>query len=110
LRGIDQRKLAELSRLSLPAIQRMEASKDTIRGNVDSLVKLVAALDGAGIELIPRAPRTPRCPAEGTVMAVVLVLCCVAMLLATSVLAVGLAPPGDASSMAQALLFHCSRS
>jgi transcriptional regulator with XRE-family HTH domain len=52
LLGIDQRKLAGLSGLSLPTIQRMEASEDTIRGNVDSLMKLVAALDAAGIELI----------------------------------------------------------
>jgi len=52
LLGIDQRKLAELSRLSLPTIQRMEASEGLIRGNVDSLMKLVAALDTAGIELI----------------------------------------------------------
>ena len=50
--GIDQRKLAELSGLSLPTIQRMEASEGVIRGNVDSLMKLVAALDTAGIELI----------------------------------------------------------
>jgi transcriptional regulator with XRE-family HTH domain len=52
LLGIDQRKLAELSGLSLPTIQRMEASDGVIRGNVDSLMKLVAALDGGGIELI----------------------------------------------------------
>ncbi len=52
LLGIDQRKLADLSGLSLPTIQRMEASEETIRGNVDSLMKLVAALDTAGIELI----------------------------------------------------------
>jgi transcriptional regulator with XRE-family HTH domain len=52
LLGIDQRKLAELAGLSLPTIQRMEASGGVIRGNVDSLTKLVAALDGAGIELI----------------------------------------------------------
>ena len=52
LLGIDQRKLAELSGLSLPTIQRMEASEEVIRGNVDSLMKLVAALDAAGIELI----------------------------------------------------------
>jgi transcriptional regulator with XRE-family HTH domain len=52
LLGIDQRKLAELSDLSVPTIQRMEASDGVIRGNVDSLVKLVAALDAAGIELI----------------------------------------------------------
>ena len=52
LLGIDQRKLAELSGLSVPTIQRMEASEGVIRGNVDSLMKLVAALDAAGIELI----------------------------------------------------------
>lgn len=50
--GLDQRALAELSGLSLPTIQRMEASEDVIRGNVDSLTKLVAALDSVGIELI----------------------------------------------------------
>ena len=49
---IDQRTLADLSGLSLPTIQRMEGSKDVIRGNVDSLMKLVAALEAAGIELI----------------------------------------------------------
>ena len=50
--GIDQRRLAELSGLSVPTIQRMEASDGVIRGNVDSLMKLVAALDAVGIELI----------------------------------------------------------
>lgn len=52
LLGIDQRKLAELSGLSLPTIQRMEGSDGVVRGNVDSLMKLVGALDAAGIELI----------------------------------------------------------
>lgn len=52
LLGIDQRTLAEMSGLSVPTIQRMEASEEMIRGNVDSLMKLVAALDAAGIELI----------------------------------------------------------
>ena len=52
LLGIDQRKLAELSGLSVPTIQRMEASEGVIRGNVDSLMKLIGALDTAGIELI----------------------------------------------------------
>jgi transcriptional regulator with XRE-family HTH domain len=50
--GLDQRKLAALSGLSLPTIQRMEASDGVVRGNVDSLMKIVAALDAAGIELI----------------------------------------------------------
>ena len=53
LLGIDQRELAAQAGLSLPTIQRMEASDGVIRGNVDSLMKLVAALDAAGIELIP---------------------------------------------------------
>ena len=52
LLGIDQRQLAGLSGLSAPTIQRMEASDGVVRGNVDSLMKLVAALDAAGIELI----------------------------------------------------------
>jgi transcriptional regulator with XRE-family HTH domain len=52
LLGIDQRELAQRSTLSLPTIQRMEASEGVIRGNVDSLMKLVEALSVAGIELI----------------------------------------------------------
>jgi transcriptional regulator with XRE-family HTH domain len=50
--GMDQRDLAAASGLSLPTIQRMEASEGVIRGNVDSLMKLVAALEAAGVELI----------------------------------------------------------
>jgi transcriptional regulator with XRE-family HTH domain len=50
--GIDQRELAAQAGLSLPTIQRMEASDGVIRGNVDSLMKLIAALNAAGIELI----------------------------------------------------------
>ncbi len=52
LAGMDQRMLAEASGLSLPTIQRMESSDGTIRGNVDSLVKLIAALETAGVEMI----------------------------------------------------------
>ncbi len=50
--GLDQRALAALSGLSLPTIQRMETSGGVVRGNVDSLMKLVNALQEAGIELI----------------------------------------------------------
>lgn len=50
--GLDQRALANASGLSLPTIQRMEASEGVIRGNVDSLMKLIAALEAAGVELI----------------------------------------------------------
>jgi transcriptional regulator with XRE-family HTH domain len=49
---MDQRDLAAASGLSLPTIQRMEASEGVIRGNVDSLMKLIAALNAAGVELI----------------------------------------------------------
>jgi predicted transcriptional regulator len=52
LLGIDQRTLADMAGLSLPTIQRMEASDGVIRGNVDSLMKVVTALTTAGIELI----------------------------------------------------------
>lgn len=52
LLGIDQRELADKAGLSLPTIQRMEASHDLIRGNVESLAKLVAALTAYGVELI----------------------------------------------------------
>ncbi len=52
LAGLDQRSLAEASGLSLPTSQRMEASEGVIRGNVESLMKLIGALDRAGIELI----------------------------------------------------------
>src|SRR5215467_6914697 len=52
LLGIDQRQLADLSGVSLPTIQRMEASEGTVRGVVDTLTKVVEALDRAGIELI----------------------------------------------------------
>lgn len=52
LLGLDQKALAELTGLSLPTIQRMEASDGVIRGNVESLMKLIAALERLGIELI----------------------------------------------------------
>ncbi len=52
LLGFDQRALARAAGLSLPTIQRMEASDGVVRGNVDSLMKLVDALAANGIELI----------------------------------------------------------
>jgi transcriptional regulator with XRE-family HTH domain len=52
LLGIDQRELAQRCGLSLPTIQRMEASDGVVRGNVDSLMKLIEMLDASGIELI----------------------------------------------------------
>ena len=52
LLGIDQKTLAELAGVSVPTIQRMEASEGRVRGVVESLTRVVEALDRAGIELI----------------------------------------------------------
>jgi predicted transcriptional regulator len=52
LLGIDQKTLAEMAGISVPTIQRMEASQGNVRGVVDSLSKVVDALSAAGIELI----------------------------------------------------------
>lgn len=52
LLGIDQKTLAEMAGLSVPTIQRMEASDGNVRGVVESLTKVVDALTLAGIELI----------------------------------------------------------
>lgn len=52
LLGIDQRQLAELAGVSVPTIQRMESSEGNVRGVVESLTRVVEALDRAGVELI----------------------------------------------------------
>ncbi|MBV9456256.1 MAG: helix-turn-helix domain-containing protein [Bradyrhizobium sp.] len=58
LLGIDQKRLAELAGVSLPTIQRMEASTGTVRGVVESLIKVVDALNRAGVELIGEHARS----------------------------------------------------
>ena len=52
LAGLDQKALAEKAGVSLPTIQRMEASSGNVRGVVDTLTKIINALDAAGVELI----------------------------------------------------------
>ena len=52
LLAIDQKTLAELSGVSLPTIQRMEASDGVVRGTVETLTKVIEALNRAGVELI----------------------------------------------------------
>jgi transcriptional regulator with XRE-family HTH domain len=52
LLGIDQRTLADLAGVSLPTIQRMEASEGYVRCVVDTLTRVIAALELAGVELI----------------------------------------------------------
>ncbi|MBG0810860.1 helix-turn-helix domain-containing protein [Methylosinus sp. H3A] len=58
LLGIDQKKLAELSGVSLPTIQRMEASDGNVRGVIETLTKVVEALTEAGVELIGENARS----------------------------------------------------
>ena len=52
LLGLDQRQLAERAGVSLPTIQRMEASDGVVRGVIDTLMKVIGALEAGGIELI----------------------------------------------------------
>lgn len=58
LLAMDQKTLAELSGVSLPTVQRMEASEGVVRGNVDSLTKVIEALRVAGVELIGEGVRS----------------------------------------------------
>ena len=50
--GIDQKALAELAGVSVPTVQRMEASLGNVRGTIESLTRIIEALDRAGVELI----------------------------------------------------------
>jgi predicted transcriptional regulator len=60
LLGIDQRTLADRAGVSLPTIQRMEATGDGyVRGMVESLIKVVEALEREGIELIKENAVSP---------------------------------------------------
>ena len=52
LTGMDQKTLAERAGVSLPTVQRMEASEGVVRGVVDTLVKVIQALEEAGVVLI----------------------------------------------------------
>jgi transcriptional regulator with XRE-family HTH domain len=52
LLGIDQRQLADLAGVSLPTVQRMEAASGEVRGTVDKLMRVIRALEGAGIEIL----------------------------------------------------------
>lgn len=50
--GMEQRALAQASGVSLPTVQRMEASNGTVRGVIESLMKVMTALEAAGVEFI----------------------------------------------------------
>ena len=59
LLGWTQRRLADAADLSLPTVQRMETSEGNVRGNVDTLVKVVEALESGGVELIAEGASSP---------------------------------------------------
>jgi len=52
LLGMDQQSLADRAGVSLPTIQRMEASDGNVRGVIGTLTKVIGAFDAAGVELI----------------------------------------------------------
>ena len=52
LLNMDRKTLADLAGLSLPTIQRMESAPGVVGGNVESLTRVVDALQKAGVELI----------------------------------------------------------
>lgn len=58
LLGIDQKTLADMAGVSLPTIQRMEASDGNVRGIVDTLTKVIEALNTAGVELVGENARS----------------------------------------------------
>ncbi|WP_108986237.1 helix-turn-helix domain-containing protein [Candidatus Phycosocius bacilliformis] len=61
LLGVDQGDLAKAAGVSLPTIQRMEASDGIVRAQVDSLMKVLAALDHLGVEVVgPEQPSIGR--------------------------------------------------
>jgi len=52
LLGLDQKTLAEMAGVSVPTIQRMEKRGGTVGGGVETLTRVVEALERAGVELI----------------------------------------------------------
>jgi len=58
LLSIDQKTLAKIAGVSLPTMQRMETSDGNVRGIVDTLTKVVDALNQAEIELIGEYSRS----------------------------------------------------
>lgn len=52
LLGIDQKTLAEMAGLSVPTVQRMEANDGTVGGTVESMTRVIGAIETAGVEMI----------------------------------------------------------
>ncbi len=52
LLGVDQKTLAQMAGLSVPTVQRMESNDSIVGGMVDSMTRVITAIEGAGVELI----------------------------------------------------------
>lgn len=52
LLGIDQGELAARSGVSVATVRRMEATPGIVRANVETLMKIIEALDHAGLVLV----------------------------------------------------------
>ena len=50
--GIDQKTLADMAGVSVPTVQRMEARRGNVKGAVESLTRVIDALDRKGIEFL----------------------------------------------------------
>jgi predicted transcriptional regulator len=59
LLALDQRTLALRAGVSLPTVRRMEASVGLVRANAQSLTRVIAALEAAGIVLIGEGASSP---------------------------------------------------
>lgn len=55
----NQRTLAKAVGVSLPTIQRMEASQRNVRGDMDTLVKVLDAFERGGVEFIAQDVARP---------------------------------------------------
>jgi len=59
LLGIDQKTLAQMAGVSVPTIQRMESSQGQVRGVIESLTRVVDALDAVGVSLLAEGEASP---------------------------------------------------
>lgn len=59
LLGIDQKTLAAMAGVSVPTVQRMEASQGNVRGIIESLTRITEALDRAGVEILSEGMPSP---------------------------------------------------
>jgi transcriptional regulator with XRE-family HTH domain len=50
--GVSQSELAELAKVGVATVRRIEAAREQVSGNVQSLVRIQRALESKGVEFI----------------------------------------------------------